>query len=83
MKYPGTTPWTWAYLAVYPRGSLFIRLVARESVKSMHAWVSQKIKNSIGLFTRSEGNRSSRKIPEGGSSWGHMLFLFNLHPGDL
>lgn len=75
MKYPGTTPWTWAYLAVYPRGSLFIRLVARESVKSMHAWVSQKIKNSIGLFTRSEGNLSSRKIREGGSSCFNSIYM--------
>ena len=35
MDYPESTPWTWADLAGYPRGSKFIRLVARESVKSM------------------------------------------------
>ena len=61
MDYPETTPWTWADLAVYPRGSIFIRLVARESVKSMRAWVSQKIKNwrspSIGLFTAEDSRR--------------------------
>ena len=68
MDYPETTPWRWADLAVYPRGSIFIRLVARESVKSMRAWVSQKIKNwrstSIRLFTTKEEDSSS-----GGRFW--------------
>ena len=52
-------------MAVYPRGSIFIRLVARESVKSMRAWVSQKIKNwrspSIGLFTTKEEDSSGSR----------------------